>query len=197
MRDSLRFLLEFVKRPKNTGAIAPSSEMLAGAIVEEIGLEEADLAMEFGPGSGAFTGEILRKLPSDAEFLAIENNERMLRMFRRRHPDATIVDDSIARAPSILRQRGYPPESVDSIVSGLPWASFDDQLQNELLEATLEILKPGGMFATFAYIHGLVLPTGRRFRQKLDTRFGGVETSEIVWRNLPPAFIYRCTKSGR
>lgn len=193
MGDQLRFLLEFIRRPQNTGAVAPSSEALAGEIVRDIGIDEAELVVEYGPGTGAFTGRILHHLSADAELIAIENNDRMLDELRARHPGVEVVHDSIANAPQILEARGYDPGSVDSIVSGLPWAAFHDDLQDRLLNATLEILEPGGHFATFAYIHGLALPAGRRFRGKLEAKFSAVERSRIVWRNLPPAFVYRCT----
>ena len=53
---------------------------------------------------------------------------------------------------------------------------------------------PGGQFATFAYLQGLLLPAGQRFKDKLAQSFSKVEKSPTVWRNLPPAFVYRCTK---
>ena len=193
MRDILNFVVEFIRRPKNTGAIAPSSPALARCIVEGLGIEEASLVVEYGPGSGAFTGEIIRRMPEGADFVAIENNERMIAMLRERHPEAEVVHGSIADAPSILEARGYGRGSVDAIVSGLPWASFGEGLQERLLDATMEILGSGGSFATFAYIHGLVLPTARAFREKLEGRFGEVGRSGIVWGNVPPAFVYRCS----
>jgi len=194
MRDTLNFLLEFVRRPKNTGAVAPSSSALARCIVDEIGLEAASLVVEYGPGNGAFTGEIIERISPEADFVAIENNERMLSMLRRNHPEADIVHNSIAEAPGLLEDRGHERGAVDAIVSGLPWASFGDALQDRLLEATMDILRPEGKFATFAYIHGLVLPTAREFREKLEARFSEVRRSPVVWKNVPPAFVYRCTK---
>ena len=56
------------------------------------------------------------------------------------------------------------------------------------------VLKPGGQFVTFAYLQGLLLPAGRRFRAKLKRSFSDVTKSKIVWRNLPPAFVYRCRR---
>lgn len=189
----LKFLSEFVRRPKNTGAVAPSSSALARVIADQIGLDRADLVLEYGPGSGAFTDTILRRAPGEADFLAIENNDRMVELFREQHPEAPVANASIADAPELLRERGHDPGDVDCIVSGLPWAAFDEELQDELLGTTVDILSPGGSFATFAYIHGLYLPAGRRFRNKLESNFDRVETSRIVWRNLPPALVYRCT----
>jgi phospholipid N-methyltransferase len=55
-------------------------------------------------------------------------------------------------------------------------------------------LRPGGRFATFAYVHGTPFPGGIRFRRMLRERFAKVSLSPVVWRNLPPAFVYRCEK---
>jgi phospholipid N-methyltransferase len=195
IRDNLKFLIEFARRPRNTGAIAPSSRYLAREIIAEIGLEEASLVVEYGPGSGAFTGEIVRRMPDDADFIALENNPEMIGMLRRAHPAVSVVHESIARATDVLREHGWEPPAVDAIVSGLPWAAFGESLQDRLLNVTESVLSPRGRFATFAYIHGLLLPAGRRFRGKLNQHFGEVSRSPVVWRNLPPAFVYRC--SGR
>lgn len=192
MKDFAQFLVEFARNPKTIGAVASSSSALAREIVSDLGIRDAKLVVEYGPGTGAFTGRIEGMLSSDADFLAIERNERMLQSLRRRHPDTPVVHDSIANAPDILASHGHEPGTVDAIVSGLPWAAFDDALQDRLLDATAEILADGGSFATFAYIHGLLLPAGRRFRRKLESRFRTVTRSPIVWKNLPPAFVYRC-----
>ena len=52
-------------------------------------------------------------------------------------------------------------------------------------------VRPGGRFATFAYLQGLLVPPGQKFRRRLDDYFTRVERSRVVWWNLPPAFVYR------
>ena len=58
----------------------------------------------------------------------------------------------------------------------------------------LEVLRPGGQFATFAYVPGQALPAAHRLRRKLREVFSEVTTSRVVWRNTPPAFVYRCRR---
>jgi phospholipid N-methyltransferase len=77
-------------------------------------------------------------------------------------------------------------------LSGLPWA-FSRDLQR-LLRAVVEGLRPGGRFATFAYIPAAHFPPGRRFRALLEASFPRVETTRVVYQNFPPAFVYRCVK---
>lgn len=85
-------------------------------------------------------------------------------------------------------------ESVDCIVSGLPWAAFSASMQTKFLDETMRVLKPGGKFVTFAYVHGLWLTRGRRFAGLLPKYFSSVSNSPIVWLNVPPAFVYRCRR---
>ena len=58
----------------------------------------------------------------------------------------------------------------------------------------MAVLRPGGQFATFAYLQGLLLPAARRFRANLGRSFSQVERSPTAWTNLPPAFVYRCRR---
>jgi phospholipid N-methyltransferase len=64
--------------------------------------------------------------------------------------------------------------------------------QNRIFDAVFASLAPGGLFTTFAYVHARWLPTSLRFRQRLFRHFSRIEVTPIVWRNLPPAFVYRC-----
>ncbi|PRP96638.1 hypothetical protein TUN_33020 [Bacillus sp. M21] len=57
----ITFLSEFIKNPKNTGAIAPSSKILATKMVDTINFETAKCIVELGPGTGVFTKEIIKR----------------------------------------------------------------------------------------------------------------------------------------
>jgi len=175
-----------------TGAIVPSSDALGRAIVRNLDLTNAKAVVEYGPGTGAFTTYVLQSLDQDAEFIAIEINPRLAAMFRSQHPEIRIFQDSVANARAICSEAGI--DQVDCIVSGLPWASFPESRQVEFLDEMMRVLKPGGQFVTFAYVHGLILPPGRRFSRILPKYFKSISRSPIVWSNVPPAFVYRCIR---
>ncbi len=184
----------FLQNPTQIGALCPSSPALCRTITGDIGLEKAAVVVELGPGTGVITREILRRLHPEAAFIAVELDEALCADLRRNFPDLRLCNDSAARLGTILGEEQL--ERVDVIVSGLPWAIFPEALQQEILENVLAALRPGGCFTTFAYLQGLMLPAGRRFRKRLDTLFDSVETTPVVWRNLPPALIYRCHTAG-
>ena len=108
-------------------------------------------------------------------------------------PQVETICRSVADIEQICDERGV--ERIDCIICGLPWAAFPADLQTTLLRAVLARMSEGGCFATFAYLQGTILPAGLRFNKRLHELFDEVQRSRIVWRNLPPAFVYRCRKS--
>jgi phosphatidylethanolamine/phosphatidyl-N-methylethanolamine N-methyltransferase len=192
MSDTLTFLKNFVRHPTQVGAIAPSSPGLVEAMVEWFDWEKSQNVIEFGPGTGVFTEAVAERLGDDAKFFAIERSAELVQTTRNRCPGVTVVENSVTNVAEICRQESMG--QVDAIICGLPWASFSESLQTEIMDAMLEVLAPGGQFATFAYWQGMILPAGRRFSRRLRSTFTSVERSHTVWRNLPPAFVYRCIR---
>ena len=39
-------------------------------------------------------------------------------------------------------------------------------------------------------------PTTVRFRRLMQERFATFETTPTIWRNVPPAYVYRCRKAN-
>ncbi len=148
--------------------------------------------VEFGPGTGVFTQAIVERLHPEANFFAIEQSADMVQATRSRCPGTTVYHDSVTNVQELCRQQSM--DQIDAVICGLPWASFSESLQTEIMNAMLEVLPPGGRFATFAYWQGLALPAGIRFSRRLGETFSSVERSPTAWMNLPPAFVYRCVR---
>jgi len=187
-----QFLREFIQRPLAVGSLVPSSAHLARAMVQNAGLADADVVLEFGPGTGVFTEHILRELKPGAKFAAIEINPQLAAVFKETHPGVRLFETSAENAGAVCDAMGVA--AVDCVVSGLPWAFFPNALQVSILDKLMLVLKPGGRFVTFGYLHSLVLPSTRQFAGLLPTYFTTVEKSPVVWLNFPPAFVYRCRR---
>ncbi|MBI5093110.1 MAG: methyltransferase domain-containing protein [Candidatus Hydrogenedentes bacterium] len=185
--ETLRFLKEFIAAPALVGAIAASSPGLAESVTEIAGVSRSSVVVEFGPGTGAITGAIVDKLQRDATFVAMEVSEKFVQATRKRFPGVNVVHDSAVNTGKYLSELGA--SHCDCIVSGLPWSTFNPDLQQDLLNATYNVLRPGGRFATFMYLMSPALPAGRRFIRQLKARFGNVKVSRPVWLNLPPAVV--------
>jgi phospholipid N-methyltransferase len=189
-----KFLAQFIVRPGVIGAVAPSSRWLARAMVEGLDLERAGAVVEFGPGSGAFTDEILARIGPQTTFFAIERNEPMAAGLRERHPALHVVTGDAGDVVKLAGEAGVAPGGVDCILSGLPWPSFSNELRTRILEAAFAALKPGGELRTFGYHCGLTMRGAWHFRREAKRVFSSVTVGPVIWRNLPPAFVYCCRK---
>jgi phosphatidylethanolamine/phosphatidyl-N-methylethanolamine N-methyltransferase len=185
----LHFLSAFVREPLTVGAVWPSSRALSRVVVESCDLQPGATVVELGPGTGAFTGPLLKKLNGRGRLLAVEINEASATMLQRRFPRCEVIHDSAENLPSHLNGL-----RADCIVSGLAWGNMLPGTQSRIFRAILKSLAPHGQFVAFAYVHAAWFPTSWWFRRRLLQHFKRVETTPIVWRNLPPAFVFRCCR---
>jgi phosphatidylethanolamine/phosphatidyl-N-methylethanolamine N-methyltransferase len=188
------FVREFLRHPVRTASVIPSSRAVARRMAAAVPEVSEPVVVELGPGTGAFTAEIQRRLSGRGRHLAVEMNDRFAALLRDRFPAMDVVVDDAARVRQILDERGL--DRADSIVSGLPYALFSQTIQHRLMGAVCDSLAPDGTFAAFAYIHAAWSPPARRFHRLLRTAFGEVVVSEVVWSNLPPAFVYTARSIG-
>jgi phospholipid N-methyltransferase len=186
------FLKEFISKPVTTGAVAPSSPFLAEMMVDGLDLGGVDAVLEYGPGTGAFTGHILRRMKAGSKFAAIELNPAFARIFKAEYPGVRLVQDSVANVRTICDDAGI--SLVDCIISGLPWGIFSESMQVQYLDEMMKVLKPGGQFVTFGYVHTFAMPPAKRFAGLLQNYFTSVSKSPVVWMNVWPAFVYRCRR---
>ena len=191
MKESFLFLYNFIRYPFATGAVLPSSRRLAARMVDGSGIDAAKTVVELGPGTGVFTQAISERIDPETGYLGIELREKFAALVSEKFPDLCIVNDSAENIVENLAK--LDRTAADTIISGLPWAAFDPDLQNRIMKSVTDALPSGGKFATFTYLHAARLPTGRRFRSLLDENFSEVRVSRTIWRNLPPAFVYHCT----
>lgn len=188
--DALKFLAQFRSAPRSVGAILPSSRQLAESMIAPIDFAKAKVIVEFGPGTGVVTAAIVKKLGPDTRYVGVEINEAFCQTLTLRFPHLHFFNRGAQDIKEILDGLGV--ESVDAIVCGLPWASLPIELQGRIMNAIAEVLRPGGIFVTFAYLQGLIMPAAGMLRRRLKAQFSAVKTTKIVWRNVPPAFAYVC-----
>ena len=183
--ENMSITREFLRHPMLTGAIAASSPHLAEPMTAGLGLERARRVAELGPGTGVFTEAVLSRLRPDARLVAVELNPRLAESLRDRYPQADVVNGS---AEDLAAHVDGP---VDVVVSGLPWTAMAADSQRRILDAVVQVLSPNGRFTTFSYAHTAWTPPACRFAALLRSRFSVVERTPLVWRNMPPAFVFR------
>jgi len=192
--EHLQFLGAFLRRPAEVGALLPSSPALARALLHDCHLKTAKMVVELGPGTGVVTRLILQRIGRRTDFLALELDHGHTRALKRRFPGIAVYNDSAETIRTHLKRHGR--QTADYIVSGLPWTTIRSRLREDIMREVLAALAPGGVFTTFAYVHGLWLPAARRFRTWLRRHFAEVRVGEVIWRNVPPALVYHCRQTG-
>jgi phosphatidylethanolamine/phosphatidyl-N-methylethanolamine N-methyltransferase len=192
--DHLLFLNHFRKSPRTVGAIAPSSRALARTMLDGLSLQVDPpvRVVELGPGTGAVTGEIARRLPDDAVCLAIDVDPIFSARVGAKWPRIDSVCDRAERLVEISRARGILP--VDHIVSGLPFASLPAASAQAIVEAIVASLRAGGTFTTFQYAHAYSFPSAVTVRRTLTQEMGSTPSHKVVLGNLPPALVLRWRK---
>lgn len=183
--EKLVFLRAFLQRPKQIGSVIPSSRFLVRRLMRAARPEDAKLVVEYGPGTGVVTRELLRRLPSDGRLLAIEINERLAEHLREQVADPRLVVHvgSAADLPAILAARGLG--APDVVVSGIPFSTMDLELGRRILGATHRALAPRGRFVAYQ-VRDRVESLGRELMGRAETK--------VELRNLPPMRIYSWTR---
>jgi len=195
LTESAVFLKAFLRAPTTVGAILPSSRHLAQAMIQRANLAGAETVVELGPGTGSFTDVILHHIGPKTTFLTIELEQPHCALLRARFKNLPVYQDSAEHLPKYLERHGA--RHADYIISGLPWASLPLDVQERMVLAIVASLAPKGVFSTFAYIHARWMPNAIRFKNRLLSHFEHVESSRVVWRNTPPAFVYHCSGAKR
>ncbi|RNF40907.1 class I SAM-dependent methyltransferase [Planococcus salinus] len=180
----LQFFTQYMKHPRSVGAILPSSRQLAEQMVASIRFESTDCIVEYGPGTGVFTEQLIQKKRNSTKLLLFENNRGFYELLQQKYGDMDnvhIIFDSAERVAHYLNKYGV--EQVDYIVSGLPFASLPKEVSERILRETKKVLGQDGVFITFQYT---------RFKQKyLHSFFTSIQVDKVL-RNAPPAFVFKC-----
>src|SRR3954447_345394 len=68
------FARNFMKYPNLVGWMLPSSSFVVRQVLKQIDWKNARVIVEYGPGIGTFTKEILRRMHPEATLIALEVN---------------------------------------------------------------------------------------------------------------------------
>jgi len=175
----------FLKSPKTIGAISSSSRYLADEICIRSGVGKASRILELGPGTGIFTSRILNLKKSEATFSVIEREDRFVEKLKSKFEDLEIHHGD---ALDLLEQ--FEDGCLDCVVSGLPWAAFDRDFQEDLLQTLLQKMASRARFSTFVYVQSPYLSSGKSFSRLIHEKFDKVEISPLISRNFPPANVF-------
>jgi phospholipid N-methyltransferase len=178
------FARNFFKSPMMLGSVIPSSSFLVNDMMNQVDWERARVLVEYGPGVGTFTREILKRMRPDAVLVAIELNTDFVKYLgdHIRDPRLRVVQGSAARVRSILTEQDLAP--ADYIISGLPYLNMTDSLRREIFQESRLALKAEGSMLLFQYT--------RTMLPYLESCFSSVKLNFQLF-NILPALIFHCT----
>ena len=177
------FAQNFIRHPKMLGSLIPSSRFLVRRVLREIDWNRAQVIVEYGPGVGVFTTEILRRMRPDATLIAFETNADFVSFLRRSIQDRRlhIVHGSAEKVGAALGELGHT--RADYIISGIPYTTMPAAVRDEILRESRTALGTGGAFLVYQFSRAS-LP----FLQRV---FGSVRVG-FEPLNIPPATTFVC-----
>lgn len=206
----LAFVGEFRRNFHATGALLPSSPALARRMTGPMRRHEgAKRILEVGPGTGAFTADVVRHLRRGDRLELLEANPTFVAVLRRRFD----TERAFRRVRSQCRLvQGYAPDAIerppyDYIISGLPMNNFEPELVERILTELVDALVPGGTLSYFEYlwireVKATVAGAGERRRLRAVARVTDAfirryrTAADHVLVNVPPAVAHHLRRPG-
>jgi len=179
----LLFGRNFIKHPKMLGSLIPSSRFLVNKVLSEVDWVRARVFLEYGPGVGTFTTEILRRMRPDAVLIVLETNADFVRFLRGKiHDDRLhVVHGSAAEADAALASLNL--SQADYVISGIPYTTIPPEVREVILRKTHALLHPHGAFLVYQFTR-TVLPY-------LQEVFGRIH-QDFEPLNVMPARLFFC-----
>ena len=175
----------FLKFPAMLGSVIPSSRFLVDDVLSQVDWDSARVVVEFGPGVGTMTQEILRRMRSDATLVAIELNREFVDFLQAQvsDPRLHVVHASAGKVRAVLGELGQGP--ADYIISGIPYTSMPETARREIVQESRHALGPEGVLLIYQFTR-TVLPY-------LESSFRTVRQG-FQPLNILPARIFHCTQ---
>jgi phospholipid N-methyltransferase len=181
------FWRELAANPGQVGAICASSPRLAARMAAWVDVAAPGLVVELGGGTGVITAALLARGVPRARLVVVERSPVLAAHLARRFPGVQVIEGDAARLGEWQRQGRLPPavdgqpQSIQTIVSGLPLLSIPHGARMHIMQAGAAVLAQGGRLIQFTYT--------LRGRSPWLTVGLAPRHSERVLANLPPARI--------
>jgi len=178
------FARNFFKYPAMLGSVVPSSPFLVKRLMAQIDWQRARVLVEFGPGVGTITREVLKRMRPDAVLLVIELNQEFVEYLNStiRDPRLRVVHGSATQVRRVLAEHGLA--RADTIISSIPYSLLPETLRRHIVAESRHALKAQGSLLVFQY--------NRTLLPYLKSSFSTVRLNFQLF-NILPALIFHCT----
>ncbi|WP_347709840.1 class I SAM-dependent methyltransferase [Halomonas gemina] len=177
------FARNFFKHPRMLGSIIPSSSFLVKRLLKRVDWQRAHVVVEYGPGVGTITKELLHRMPAESTLVVLETNQDFVDFLEQSLPDARlrVIKGSAETIQAELARLGLP--AADYVLAGIPFSTMPAESRESILMRSLEALSPQGSMLIYQF-SSRVLPDLRRVFSKVECDF------ELL--NVLPARLYCC-----
>jgi phosphatidylethanolamine/phosphatidyl-N-methylethanolamine N-methyltransferase len=179
------FIQSLLKSPLAVGAVVPSSPQLSRLIASQIGWGSSHV-LEIGAGTGSITDALLsRGLPAN-RLLVIERDPALVAYLRKRFPFVRVCCGDAEDAGAILCEEGI--SQVQTVISSLPIRNLNCDDRLAIVRGMMDALAADGQLIQFTYAANCPFETARL----------GLHAERLgrVWMNIPPAVVWRFTRSS-
>lgn len=179
------FARNFFKNPRMLGSLIPSSRFLVKQLLRDVRWDDARVIVEYGPGVGTISREILERMGPEATLVVLEINDDFVRVLRERYDDPRlrVVHRSAADVAEVLGELGLG--NADCVIAGIPFSIMSEGDRRAVLRNTYDALRPGGSFLVYQF--------SSRVRSDLEEIFGPVR-EQFELRNILPARLFHCVR---
>lgn len=177
----------FVANPRRFGGFV-SGPALAAAITAEID-PAAGPVLELGPGTGVFTRALLARGVAEADLILVELDEKLAARLQDAFPQALVLCCKAGSVTSAMLEGRFGNRRPAAVVSGLPLLNFPGDEVERIMAAAFALCAPEAAIYQFTYAPRCPV------RDHIKARLGlTAQRTARVWRNVPPAFVYRITR---
>ena len=179
------FAKNFFKHPSMLGWMFPSSPLIVEEVLKQIDWPRTRLIVEYGPGLGTFTRDILHRMRPDAKLVALETNDEFCKYLSVALPDPRLhlLHESATEVGPVLQRLGL--SQPEYVISGIPFKTLREELRGEIVRRTHAVLGPEGRF--------LVYQMSSAVRPYLQSVFGEVQ-EDFQRVKILPARLYYCAR---
>lgn len=167
------------------GAITSSSKFLVSEIVSKIDFGKAKVIVELGVGDGVITSELLKHIGADTRLICFEIDERVAKKFLEKvhQKNLTLIVKDVVYLSRVLRKLNI--KNADYVISSLPFSLMPDKKTNNILQQCKSLIGTNGVYIMYQY-------SGMK-SNIIKSTFKNL-SSRLVFRNIPPAYVYTCNE---
>ncbi|HLJ86493.1 MAG TPA: methyltransferase [Candidatus Angelobacter sp.] len=185
--ETFLFAKNFLQHPRMLGSLVPSSRFLIDRLLGKVDWRRARTIVEYGPGVGTITAQVLARMAPEARLLVFEMNGDFVQYLSRTLTDKRlrVIHGSAEEVGGELKKAGA--DGADYIISGIPFTTIPKAVREKIMQRSREALKPGGAVLVYQFTRTILPDLRASFRHVHQ---------DFEPRNILPARLFYCSQDA-